>query len=96
MTKEQIEQNAKDYVNDKADKGNYDYAVGQYIFFGKSATEKAYVAGAESREPEIDYGKELIRDILISINGTYLPNISEDTKELLKEAAFYVGVKIEV
>lgn len=44
---EQIEQKAKKYVNDKADTGNYDYALGDNVLFGKSALEKAYIAGAK-------------------------------------------------
>ena len=90
MTKEQIKRNAEEY----ADENNICICDEEYWSYDDLV--KAHIAGAESRQPEIDYGKELIRDILISINGTYLPNISEDTKELLKEAAFYVGVKIEV
>lgn len=44
---EQIKQKAKKYVNNKADTGNYDYALGDNVLFGKSALEKAYIAGAK-------------------------------------------------
>ena len=43
---EELRQKAKDYANDKADKGNYDYAVGDNVYFCKSALEQAYIAGA--------------------------------------------------
>ena len=43
---EELRQKAEKYANDKADQGNYDYAVGDNVFFGKSALEKAYIAGA--------------------------------------------------
>ena len=42
-----IEENAKKYANDKADKGNYDYAVGDNVYFCKSALEHAYIAGSK-------------------------------------------------
>lgn len=91
MTKKDIEKKAKEWIEN-----NFMYwdflTPGQKVFL-----ENAFVEFAEKiikSEPEIEYGKKLIRDILISMNGTYLPNISEDTKELLKEAAFYINVRI--
>lgn len=60
MTEEQIKQKAEEYVNDKADKGNYDYAVGQYIFFGKSTLENAYIKGATETTKEL---QEQIEDL---------------------------------
>ena len=46
MTEEQIKQRAEEYAKGKADKGNYDYAVGDHVYFGMSALEHAYIAGA--------------------------------------------------
>lgn len=43
----ELEERAKQYVDEKADKGNYDYAVGDNVYFNKSALERAYVAGAK-------------------------------------------------
>lgn len=44
--KELIAENAKKYADEKADKGNYDYAVGDSVLFCKSALEHAYIDGA--------------------------------------------------
>ncbi|MCR5218608.1 hypothetical protein [Treponema sp.] len=53
MLKEELEKEARAYTDNKADKGNYDYAVGDNVYFSKSAVEHAYVAGAEPREKRI-------------------------------------------
>ena len=53
MTEEQIKQKAKEYANDKTDKGNYDYAVGDNVYFCKSALEQAYIAGATEVTKEL-------------------------------------------
>ena len=53
MSTEELKQKAKDYANNKADKGNYDYAVGDNIYFCKSALEQAYIAGATEVTKEL-------------------------------------------
>lgn len=51
MTKEQIEQQAEEYANT-----TYTHS--------KEAVKQAYIAGAESRQPEIDEARKIIKGLL--------------------------------
>ena len=61
MTKSEIEQNAEEYVKEKADKGNYDTEQFGKAYFSESSLKQAHIAGALSRQPEIDEAKEIIK-----------------------------------
>ena len=62
MTKSEIEQNAEEYVKEKADKGNYDTEQFGKAYFSESSLKQAHIAGALSRQPEIDEAKEIIKE----------------------------------
>ena len=61
---EELRQKAEKYANDKADKGNYDYVVGDNVFFGKSALEKAYIAGATEVTEELQEENKYLKEAL--------------------------------
>ena len=82
MTKEQIKQNAEEYAYE-----NHRHRDGMATPRQTIHTmEMSYIHGAESRQPEIDYLTNLIRDLLVSMSGTSTENFTDDTKELLNEA----------
>ena len=54
----EIQQKAREYADQKADTGNYDYAVGDQVFFGKSALELAYIAGAAELGKALEIAKK--------------------------------------
>ena len=90
MTKEQIKQNAEDYSH-KYHHHRDGMATPRQTMH---TMELSYIHGAESRQPEIDYLTDLIRDLLISMSGTCTRDFTDDTKELLKEAAHYINMEI--
>ena len=61
MTKEQIEQNAEEYVTK-----NSKHILNMYNAFVD--VHNAYVAGAESREPEIDRAMEILAEFIHQYN----------------------------
>lgn len=48
----ELERKARAYADDKADKGNYDYAVGDAIYFSRHSLEMAYMAGARAHSAQ--------------------------------------------
>lgn len=92
MTKEQIRQNARMYARENHHHRDSMTTPTQVI----NTMELSYIHGAESRQPEIDYLTNLIRDLLVSMSGTCTRDFTDETKELLKEAAHYVNVRIDL
>ena len=90
MTKEQIKQNAEEYAIEN------DICVCNEEYWSYHDLVQVHIAGAESRQPEIDYLTNLIRDLLVSMSGTCRRDFTDETKELLKEAAHHVDMRIDL
>lgn len=60
MTKSEIEQNAEEYTNETCK----DCYISAYSECKNNCKKQAYLAGALSRQPEIDEAKEIIKALL--------------------------------
>ena len=77
MTKEQIEQQAEEYANT-----TYTHS--------KEAVKQAHIAGAESRQPEIDEAKEIIKGLKTHLDLSDCVN-NDYRLQLLKRAEQFLG-----
>lgn len=92
----ELERKARAYADDKADKGNYDYAVGDAVYFSRHSLELAYTAGAGSRDKQLAKAKEIIQKLTEFANSEieYDPEHPEEqTKswsELCRQAEDFI------